>query len=337
MSLLQILIDNYGTDTLVTLENEGNRTINHRGLKKVASVIGMSPDNLPRGFDKRVVSPSGKFSTRLGAWVHAWEGQKLTPEQLAEIGGIAEANSTPADVIHFDITPEIMTWRTGTFRDPGSCLRGGYHYHCENLRRLGGYTLRVFSPGGGPHNAFYDTYKGEGRAFIMPVNGTDIMMFNYYGFGGSGEKFGGVLVEALARIDVKAELFMIDDLNKGSGIMYFNESSPWAVGRAGEDHKQSVSIKLKAKVSQYSCSVCGKNNIYEKSSETRRMCPECGDRCYSCENWYHAHKMRYVHMKNGKHRFYCTSCHVDYDTLPCGRLSVGWECECEVCNEQRKS
>jgi len=333
MMLLEKLIGYYGEDTLVTIESDGDRLVTERGMSEVSAVLNMPPSELPTGFDRRLVTPNGKFTTRLADWAGAWTGEKVGRDKLEKIGLLAEANSTPANVIRFDITSQIMTWPEGSFRKKGSCLRNSYFHHPENMRRMGGKTLRLFAPGGGPNNAFYGTLKGDARAFLLPIHkGTDIMLFNYYGLGGNGEKFGAVLVEAFARMGERTELYKLENISQSS-LLYLNESTPWAIGRAGEKHKVSISLKLVNKVKHYTCSICQKKFILESGEDGRSLCPQCGDRCSSCDNWNESYKMFYIH---GSNRWYCDRC-VSNSATPhkCGRLSEGaWKCECEVCRNE---
>jgi hypothetical protein len=169
----------------------------------------------------------GALPKRVAKFVYQELGQKLTRDQMSEVGNLATQHSMRDETYYCDIVDDF-DWVDGDFGDSGSC-----YWSCHS------YAREEMLPG---HNAFAIRFwrsesgeEGFARAWIIPYQDCCIV-FNGYGM--ETLPIARVLSAHLGH----AYYRRIGFTNNGtdSGSLYINGGSAWLVG------PQSSVVKIDA-------------------------------------------------------------------------------------------
>lgn len=326
--MLDELTDYWGFEKLIVFENDGDRIVSPQGIEKVSKIIGKP---FATNFPRQLVTSQGKFATRVAAWAKTFANVNLSKSELAEIGQIAENYAMPSDVHYLDFQEGIMKWwKPGTFRAPGSCYYTDYVGSSKNLEELGGVSMRLFMPGGGPRHSFHDHFTGLGRAWLLPYRDY-ILAFNIY-YEDDNTKIVNVLsalaseatgrevkfVKRLNALNIEPNVYVNGPDRRSTGMTYILYSG-------NKPPTGSIYLAPETKYRARRCD-CLKLVTWPEDGPSRRYCDDCGARCTKCGGEQVYFKMVYVTDEGG---WRCTKCQNGLNTCHCGRVYARTaQCSC---------
>jgi len=112
----------------------------------------------------------GKFTKRLGKYIHAQTGKKLSPSARARIGQIVARYKTKT--VYYDVTSDL-DWDAGDFGDAGSCFwsdRSSARLTMNDDSNF--YAVRLYE------DSAYEL--GYGRCWLQQIDESTFVIFNAY-------------------------------------------------------------------------------------------------------------------------------------------------------------
>lgn len=284
---------------------------------------------------------TGKFSKRVGKYVHQATGGKLTDAQRAWVGKVAREHQADSKPMYFDIT-DTFDWRDGDFADGGSCFWGdnrGAKTAMEDDEDF--YAIRFYS----------EQQAGVGRAWLHVVDEQCIVIFNAYGPYETLE-----IAHLLAQRQGSEYIYKqieLANFGQDTGMLYINgcgkgyavcEKTHWLCDQGSYDFELDVPHECH-------CAMCG-CGVYEEDTSYVEgydgvICSDCFDNhffhCSSCGDAYNDAEARYIEIPGQRHQktvcsycfggdyFECTICDCNYS-----KEHLAWEDDdtamiCSVC------
>jgi hypothetical protein len=222
---------------------------------------------------------------------YARNGIRLPNDLLGKIGSIANADLVSQSIYGLDIDFNFE-WDPGDYGDEGSCYWGCRTDAKQLIRDSDGCAIRVYVKND------YNNWEGYGRCWALPINETDIVIFNAYPKNFKLIKLAR-MISTIIGYNYN-EVSLSNNETKG-GLLWINGSNHYVISpnNFDQDYPDTIDLHL----SLHNCSSCGKSldelddyrcYSYEGESfcktcfdETFCQCERCGETVYNDDAIYY--------------------------------------------------
>lgn len=252
----------------------------------------------------KIGSYQGTLPKRIQKFLFNTQKHKLTPEQISELGNIAQRWLPKTDEWEIDFVKEF-DWEAGDFGDSGSCFWGDRRETKWWLKEVGAYALRRLRPN--------TRELGYGRCWILTHESVPdgFVVFNGYGKYDSKEvnhKYGSPQTRDFARVLLAYLKEHHTDLHYEFKPVQFSingsTSSPVWINNDGNSAALCAPRAVLTEIP--------KNLNWSYSVSTTQNCDSCGDSVYRSE------------LRESHGIMVCESC---YESGQWGR--------CDICGAER--
>jgi len=224
------------------------------------------------------VNKSGKFPKRFSSMIYKMTGEKLSVEQLTEIGNLYDRCRYSNKNFYVRLTNNF-DWRDGQYGKDGSCWWASYGSSRDTLHEYGGMACLFY-----PDETSKSDSSGIGRMWIYPQSDDVVAAFNYYGPEQSRHA-AAVVARLLEQLTNEPWVFGSRGVSSVGG-MYVNGDSAFVI------YRKNAGLTIDSEFCFH---------FHEVSKGTYF---ECGETCENCGNSYDEDEMTYVDGRG----YYCDDC-----------------------------